>query len=129
MKKKDQPITYDKFIESIFELYDAFKEVLKKGSHAQKRIAIQEFNTLTQIVTERVEDYRFLHPVNSIQIFKAVKQVAPELNEAFDSLKERFMTARDEITTLVEKSGVELKKPKSKIHRKRKMENRIKTKE
>jgi len=129
MKKAAQPVTYDKFVESIFELYDAFKDVLKEGGRIQKRIAIQEFNALIQIVNERVENYRFLHPINSTKIFDAVKKTAPKLSAEFDALKALFITDRLELTTLIEKSGVELKKPKSKLHRKRKMENRVKTKE
>ena len=57
MNNEKNRLTYEEFMQMMLECYDAFKEVMKKESFANKRIAIQGFNTLQQMIRENIDQY------------------------------------------------------------------------
>lgn len=129
MKEQKKVLDQEELIRVVFECYDAFKEVMRVGSVAEKRAAIEGMNQVNMMMKERVEDFEKKHHID----FKAVEELAKHSNNEFlkgcQEVKERMEKERLELEPLIEKAKQEINRPKTKSYRKRKMESRVRSKE
>ncbi len=129
MNEGKNRLTYQEFMQMMLECYDAFKEVMKKESFANKRIAIQGFNTLQQMIRVHIDDYKEKTGVDFGKIDLYLSDSAMPFSKETKEVKEKFSELKKELEPLVEKIRVEGENARPKKHRKKKMENRLKIKE
>ncbi len=136
--KKQEEVTYDQVMQMITEYFDAFKTVLKIGSPVSKQIALRQLSQLQQACNEQVEEYemgkgiqfsRLMQLLEMPGVNEYVMKVNPDIGNFIQSTKETMMGIKEEVGPLLDKAKGELEKPKAKSHRKRKMENRMRSKE
>ncbi len=129
MNNEKNRLTYEEFMQMMLECYDAFKEVMKKESFANKRIAIQGFNTLQQMIRENIDQYVAKTGADFGKVDLYLSSSRKPFSEETREVKEKFSELKKELEPLVEKIRVEGENARPKKHRRKKMENRMKAKE
>lgn len=127
MKKEKEP-NYEEFLQLMVECYEAFKEVMKKGSPMEKALAMKGFHTLQQMIKEHVYEFSEKKGIDLKTMEKALCQSNKKFGNVCKETKDRLSELREEIEPLLKKAKDEVGKPDNKKRRKRTMEKRLRVK-
>ncbi len=129
MKETKKSVSCEEFLKITLDCYDAFRDVMKTCGPEAKRIAIQGFNTMQQIMKERVDLFEEKNGVS----FKAMEEALIAANvpmcEEYKELKDKMKKFEEDVNPVIENLVLEKENAKPKKARKRKMESRVRSRE
>ena len=127
MKSSKEP-NYEEFLQLVLECYEAFKEVMQKGTPMEKFFAMKGFSAFQQMVKGKVSEFSEKKGVD----LKGVEQALCKSDKKFardcQVAKEKLIQLRQEIEPFLAQTKTAGKKPASKNQRKRNMEKKLKIK-
>lgn len=128
---------YKELYSLLMKSYHVFYEILKTGNALEKIRAFDSFNTINQMMKEKIGEYEDLHQIRFEDMDRLLSddkeihnEEIAELQKDFLEMKTAFSEMKEKAAPLVEttKEELGLQKPKSKRRRGRKMTRNLRAK-
>lgn len=125
MKKEPD---YEEFLHLMLECYEAFKEVMQKGTQVEKMFAMKGFYTLQQMIKDRVSEVSDKKGIDPKEMERLFLNSENEFSKVCKETKEELLELKQEIDPLLAKARAEKSNLSPKKQRKRSIEKKLRVK-
>lgn len=119
-----KPISYEELFEIVLDFYDAFSEVMKRGTDEQKAYTLRHYNDVRRLLAQRLNE---TEDIDFEKLEKAIERDTSEHGEKMRAMKEEIVKVSENLDPLIKKIESKLGPKKSAKIRKSHMERKLKS--